>query len=125
MVPDTVAPLVGAVIETLGGVVSAAVTMVESVAVLLDKLVSPAVETLAVLITLGTAAAATPTVRLKLVLPPADTGPAEKQVTVCPEARKLQPVPEPETKLKPVGSVSVTVMVPVVAPEPTFCRVSV
>src|SRR5690606_20114695 len=34
------------------------------------------------------------------------------QVTTCPTALQVQPVPVPETKVRPVGSVSVTVAVP-------------
>ena len=40
-------------------------------------------------------------------------------------APHVQPVPMPETKLKPNGRVSVTVMVPVVVADPMLVTVSV
>jgi hypothetical protein len=47
-------------------------------------------------------------------------------VTVWPEAvQSVQPVPVPETKVKPDGSTSVTVTSAVVAPEPEFETVTV
>jgi hypothetical protein len=84
------------------------------------------VETLAVLVTLGIAAAPTLTVKVMVLLPllPA-MGPAFVQVTTCALAEQLQPVPVPETKPRPVGNVSLTVIAPVVAVLPTLVTVKV
>jgi len=47
------------------------------------------------------------------------------QVTVCPAALQVQPVPLAALKVKPVGSVSVTVMVPEVATLPLLLTATV
>jgi len=93
---------------------------VRSLAVLLEVLESPAVETVAVLVTLGTAAAPTPTVSVIALLAFAAIGPALLHVTACPDAVQPQPDPDAETKLKPVGRVSITVIEAVVAAVPTL-----
>lgn len=100
-------------------------TVVASLALLLDVFVSPDVETVATLVTLGTAPAATLTVSVMLLLVPGVSGPALLQVTVCAAAEQLQPVPAADTNPKPVGSVSMTVIVAVVEPEPIFRTVIV
>src|SRR5438105_1508983 len=101
-------------------ITGAAFTVVKSDDELFPVLVSPAVETLAVLVTLGTAPAATLTVSVILLLAVATKGPAFVQVTTCATAEQLQPVPVPDTNPSPVGYVSLTVIVPVVAVLPTF-----
>ncbi len=85
-------------------------------------------ETLAVLVTLfvpGAVATPTLTLKAKVLLPAAAIAVLLVQVTVWPEAEQLQPVPvvEPVTKLRPVGSVSVTVMVPELATPPLLLTV--
>ena len=126
--PLPAAALVGEmlVITGTGLLTGAGFTVVGSEAELLDGLLSPAVETLAALVTLGTAAGATPTVSVivLMVLLPA-MGPGLVQVTTWPLAEQLQPVPVPLTKLSPVGKLSVTVIGPVVAALPTLVTVRV
>src|SRR5215470_417588 len=100
-------------------------TVVRSDAVLLAALLSPLVETLAVLVTEGTAAAATLTVRVIVLLPFAPMGPAFVQVTTCTAAVQLHPVPTPDTNPNPAGSVSETVIAPVVGPVPLLVTVRV
>jgi len=56
---------------------------------------------------------------------PAANGPRLVQVTVCPLTKKLHPVPEPDAKLIPAGSVSLTVIIFVAGPFPTLVTVSV
>jgi hypothetical protein len=69
-------------------------------------------ETVAVLVTDGAAAAATPTVKV-IVLDPADASPpAAVHVITWPDAEHDQPAPVPETNDRPAGSVSLTVMTP-------------
>src|SRR5215467_5045885 len=104
---------------------SGAVIVVRSDAVLLAALLSPLVDTLAVLVTEGTAAAATLTVRVIVLLPFAPMGPAFVQVTTCTAAVQLHPVPTPDTNPNPAGNVSVTVIAPVVGAVPTLVTVRV
>src|SRR5213593_3574602 len=99
-------------------------TPVPSEAVLFARYGSPGVATVAVLVTLGTAAGPTFTDRSNLRLSPTAIGPLWLAVTVPPAEAKLQPAPEPETKLRPVGSGSVTVMIPVVGVVPTLVTTS-
>src|SRR6476660_2622590 len=90
-------------------------TVVGSLSLLLPLLAagSPPPATLAVLVTLGTAAAATVTVRViaGAAPPPAMVFAAGRtHVTVWVTAVQLvQPVPVPDTKPSPVGRTSVTV----------------
>ena len=85
---------------------------------------SPGVLTRTVLVTLGSAAASTLTVSAMLALPAAAIGPALVHVTTCPVAAHAKPPPVPLAKVSPVGSVSVTVIAPVVADDPTlFTRI--
>src|SRR5438093_4856262 len=100
-------------------------TAVTSEAVLLAAYGSPAVLTVAVLVTLGTAAGPTFTDRSNLRLSPATIGPACVAVTVPPAEAKLHPAPVPETKLRPAGSGSVTTVGPVVGVVPTLVTTSV
>src|SRR5438876_529015 len=58
---------------------------------------SPVVATVAVLVTLGTAAGAAFTVRSNTRLSPTAIGPLCVAVTVPPASAKLQPAPAPET----------------------------
>src|SRR2546428_835166 len=97
---------------------SGAFTTVRSDAESLAAFGSPGVATEAVLVTLGTAAAATLTVRSKARLSPDTIGPLCVAVTVPPAEAKLHPEPAPETKLRPAGSGSVTVIPPLVGPLP-------
>src|SRR5205085_1004317 len=100
-------------------------TVVGSLSELLFALLSSEVATVAVLVTAGTAAAETPTVSVIMLEAVGINVPAFVQVTFCPTAEQLQPVPVPETKLKPVGNGSVTVMRPIVLHAPTLVTVSV
>ena len=94
-------------------------TVVASEAVLFPVAVSPGVETEAELVTAGAAGAATATVRvIALLVAPAASESELVQVTTCPTAEHDQFVPVPETKDKPAGKVSVTVMVPMVGAAP-------
>src|SRR5438552_1729226 len=86
---------------------------------------SPEVPTVAVLMTPRTAAGATFTVSVKSRLSPAAIEPLFVAVTVPPAAARLQPAPKPETKLRPAGSGSVTVIGPEVAVVPTLVTTSV
>ena len=87
------------------------ITVVGSFAVLLLELGSGVVlVTVAVLVTLAAVFAPTLTVKVIAELAPEASPLVLVQVTVCPEAVQLQPVPVPDTKLMPVGRVSVTVM---------------
>src|SRR6266542_501051 len=104
---------------------SGALTTVRSDAGSFPEFGSFGVLTEAVLVTLGDAAAVTATVRSNVRLSPDAIGPLCDAVTVPPAAAKLQPAPAPETKLKPVGSGSVTVIWPVVAVVPTLVTTSV
>src|SRR5205085_3395796 len=100
-------------------------TVVGSLSESLAAFASFGVETVAVLSTEGTAACATPTVSVMALVAEGASGPPLVQVTFCPLAAQFQFVPVPETKLKPVGSVSVTVIVPVVLHAPTLVTFSV
>src|SRR4051812_37387740 len=71
---------------------------------------SSVVETSTALVTLGGAVASTFTTSLSVVLAPGPSGPRLVHETVCPVAVQLQPVPEAELYLRPVGRVSRTVM---------------
>ena len=104
---------------------SGALTTVRSDAESLAAFGSPGVATDAVLVTLGDAAAATLTVRSKVRLSPDTIGPLCVAVTVPLAEAKLQPAPAPETKLRPAGSGSVTVIPPPVGPLPTLVTTSV
>src|SRR5439155_81796 len=101
-------------------ITGAAFTVVKSDDELFPVLVSPVVETLAVLVTLGTAPAATLTVSVIVLLAVAANGPAFVQVTPCATAAFPTRLSFDLTNPSPVGNVSLTVMVPVVAVLPTF-----
>ena len=107
-----------------------AITVVGSLSLLLPLLAagSPPPATLAVLVTLGTAAAATETVRVMAGAEPAAAivfAEGRTQVTVWAAAVQLfQPVPVPETNPRPVGSTSVTVTLALVAVPPPLETVS-
>src|SRR5689334_20859846 len=75
-------------------------------------------ETVAVSVTVGPAAGSTATVSVMVDEAPAISAAAFVQVTAWPAAAQLQPAPTPETKLRPAGSVSVTVVGPGVAVGP-------
>src|SRR5262245_53861735 len=75
-------------------------TVVGSADVLFAALTSPAVDTLALLVTLGNAAADTLTVSVIALAPLFPTiGPGLVQLTTWPAAEQLQPVPLLDTKL--------------------------
>src|SRR5262245_24115914 len=99
-------------------------TVVGSDDELLPVLVSPVVATVAVLVTLGTAAAPTLTVNVIVLVALAASGPALVQVTTWPTAEQGQPVPVPDTNVSPVGKVSPIVIVPVVSVLPTLVTTS-
>src|SRR4051794_29782976 len=83
-------------------------------------------ETEAVLVTLG--AAATPTATVSVMagsVVPLVTGPARVQVTVPLAFAQVHPVPVAETYVSPVGSVSMTVIVPAADCGPLLVTVSV
>src|SRR5713101_5653584 len=87
--------------------------------------VAPPPDTLAVFDTLGTATTPTLAVNVIVLLAVGAMEPAFVQVTAWPKAEQLQPVPEPTMNVRPAGSVSVTVIVPLVEPVPTFFTVRV
>lgn len=95
-------------------------TVVGSDAELLAVFESPAVWTVAVFVTPGTAAPDTATVRERLTAAPEDSAAPRVAVTVWPDVEKLQPSPVPPTKARPAGSSSTTVIGLVVDCEPTF-----
>src|SRR5689334_11118552 len=100
--------------------IDAATTIVLSDAVLLpfNAAGSPPPETVAKLVTDGTAVEATETTRvIGLPLAPAAIAALLVQVTVGAANAHAQPVPVADTKPSPAGSESVTVMTPLVARE--------
>src|SRR5690242_3630008 len=74
--------------------------------------------TVAESVMVGPAAGSTATVRVMVDEAPAISAAVFVQVTVWPAAAQFQPVPTPETRVRPVGSVSVTVVGPGVAVGP-------
>src|SRR5437870_6127733 len=95
-------------------------TVVKSVALSFAGLLSPCVVTVAVLVTLGSVALSTLTVSVIVLLVTAAIGPLYVQLTIWPLAEHVHPAPLAETKLKPAGKLSVTVVGPVVLPMPTL-----
>src|SRR5687767_9025749 len=96
-------------------------TAVVAVEVLLVDTASPGVLTVPVLVTLLPAVAPTvPTIVIAGAVAPAASGPGLVHVTGV-AALHVQPVPDAEVKVRSDGSGSVTVIVPTVAPVPTFC----
>jgi len=97
-------------------------TVVGSVAV--GVAVSPPPLAVAELVTVAGASAATLTVSV-MIVPAAAAAMTDAlvHVTVCPAALQVQPVPVAALKVRPVGSVSVTVMVPEVATFPVLLTV--
>src|SRR5205814_360464 len=69
-------------------------------------------DTVALLVTEGAAAGPTATVRVMADVAPLARPAAFVQVTAWPTALQLHPVPVPDTKVSPAGSVSVTVRAP-------------
>ena len=86
---------------------------------------SPAVATVAALTTPPSAPAPTLTSRVKPALSPAAIGAACVAVTMPAAATTLQPPPAALAKVRPAGSVSVTVVAKGVAVEPRFVTTSV
>ena len=82
----------------------------------LAELVSPPPMTLAVLLLAPVVVGLT--VRLMVAVPLMAMAALLVQVTVCPLAAQVKPLPL--TKLKPAGSVSVTVITPLVAAVPVL-----
>jgi hypothetical protein len=86
----------------------------------------PTIATVALLVTLGNAARPTATVNvIGFPLAPAAIEVVLVHVTAWPAALHVQPVPVAETYVKPVGSVSVTVTVPLEASAPVLLGVIV
>src|SRR4051794_37761827 len=81
---------------------------------------SPPPATLAMFVTDGIATWATPTVSVIgfALVPPAAMTALLVHVTTCAAAEQVQPVPVPDTNARPVGSVSLTVIVPEVGAVP-------
>src|ERR1700722_13947293 len=96
-----------------------------STALLLAGFGSPGVTTYAVLVTAGCAAVPSSTVSVAALVAPGAIGPALAQLTTWATAVHDQPVPAPLVYDTPAGSVSVSVMAPVLAPEPTLLTDSV
>ena len=115
---------VGAKVLAMAGTTS---TVVGSEAPLLPVLAggSPPPATLAVLVRLAAALAATLAVSVTVGADaPTAIGLELVQVTVWPLVAQLHPVPLAPTGVSPAGSVSVTVTAPLLAPEPLFDTVS-
>jgi phage baseplate assembly protein gpV len=89
-------------------------------AVLLPEFVSPITDTVAVFVTSGTAAAPGNTVSVMSDVSAAASATVRVHVTVWPDAAQLQFIPEADTYVSPSGRVSVTVIAPFVAADPTF-----
>lgn len=86
---------------------------------MLEVLVSPGVDTVAVLVTLGTAAAVGRITNSTPLFVPAGMTLGRVQVIVCPEAVQVHPLPDPFLmKVRLVGRVSVMVTGPEVGPAP-------
>ena len=115
-VPAVKLPLCVFVSPRLG--TGAAFTTVGSDARSFAAFASPIVLTLAAFVTPGTAAAPTAAVRLNEAFPLAAMEPGKIAVTTWPMELKLHPAPEPETNVIPAGSVSRTVVIPLVAAAP-------
>src|SRR5947209_1336641 len=81
--------------------------------------------TFAVLVMLEATFDASATVRVIDELPPLAIALEFVQVTVCPEALQLHPVPVPETNVMPVGKVSLTMMEALALCGPALLTVSV
>jgi hypothetical protein len=84
---------------------------------------SPVVLTLAKFVTPGAVLAATAAVKLNDAVPPTPIEPGRIAVTIWPFALKLHPEPLAETYVMPAGSVSSTVVIPLVGAEPEFVTV--
>lgn len=96
---------------------------VVSAAALFAELVSPAVAMTAEFVNPPETDAPTLTVIVSCEAALAEIIPAFVHVATWPAPVQLQPAPPPDTKLIPAGSVSVTVVIPVVGP-PAFVTVS-
>ena len=103
--------------STLAGVV---------VPVSFDAFKSPAVSELALFTTDAATVESTVAVSATCTLSPAASAGAagRVQLTFCPVGVQLKPPPTPDWKVRPVGSASLTVITPVVAPGETFTTVS-
>lgn len=111
-------PLAVLVIERSG---AAAVIVTATVEELFAALLSSVVCTVAVLLMLPEAATFTATVSTMFAAEALPAiGPGFVQVTSCPTAEQVQPVPVPETNVKLASSVSVMVMLPIVGPVLTL-----
>ena len=121
----TIRPALGENEDCVGAALSMFVTSAgDDLSVLLESLGSA---TVAVFDTLGNAPGTTETVRVTVLLPPAAASaePEYVHVTACPVAVHDQFAPEPETKLRTAGRLSVTVTLPVVGPVPVFVTLMV
>jgi hypothetical protein len=86
-----------------------------------EAFAEPVTDAVAVFMMVPGAASATATVKVMFpAAPAAAIGPGLVQVTTCTIAAHVQFVPVPETNVVPAGSVSVTVIVPVVAAAPVL-----
>ena len=86
-------------------------------------LVSPEYDSVAVLVTVGAAALAILTVSVMLVVANGASAPGMRHVTFCPAVEHVQPFPVAETKPRPVGNVSTTVIPVFVASAPRLLTV--
>jgi hypothetical protein len=120
--PTGTEPLLASLVTAM----SALETMfVGSLAVSFAVLTSPPPETVAVLVTELPADCLTVTVIVMTGNDPLlATTAVLVQVTVCPAMEQVQPVPDAVTGVSPAGSVSVTVVVPLVAAPPMLLTVS-
>src|SRR5260370_920233 len=106
-----------------GNCVTLTVSVLDTLLLVLDSVHEHA--TVAEFITVAGALFATLTFSVIVEVPLIAMGVAASvQVTACPLAMHDQPVPVPLANVSPVGSVSVTVMVPVVATPPPLVTTS-
>jgi hypothetical protein len=114
-----VAPIVKLPVWLLAIASTGVLTVVGSLAA--GEFVAPPPLAVAVLVTCGTAAGSTFTASvIGLPAAPAAMTAVLVQVTIWPDALQVQPVPLAALKVKPVGSVSLTVIVPDVATLPVL-----
>src|ERR1700694_2427591 len=120
--PTTTVPLLAILATAMSALET---TLVRSVAVSFAVLTSPPPDTVAVLVTELAADCRTLTViEITGNDPLLATTAVLVQVTVCATIAQVQPVPDAAVGVSPAGSVSVTVLVPLVAVPPILLTVS-